>query len=69
MSYLKHIKKNKLHHSTRWIVKFDVDNLVKEVKLIFNPEEYRKSAKARTLKTQDGLIKILENDRERRIVQ
>ena len=55
-----------MHYSERWIVKYDND-LIKEVKLIFNPEEYRKSSKSRTLNTQEGLIKILENDKERRL--
>jgi len=67
MSYLTHLKRIKHHYSSRWIVKFDDDNLVREVKLIFNPEEYRKFKRPRTLNTQDGLIKILENDKERRL--
>ena len=67
MSYLIHLKRNKHHHSSRWIVKFDENDLVREVKLIYSPEEYRKSKKARTLNTQQGLIKILENDKERRL--
>tara|TARA_R110000824_G_scaffold398964_1_gene603688 strand:- start:300 stop:512 length:213 start_codon:yes stop_codon:yes gene_type:complete len=66
MTYLAHLKRNKMHHSSRWIVKYD-DDLVKEVKLIYSPDEYRKSKKSRTLNTQDGLIKILENDKERRL--
>ena len=67
MSYLTHLKRNKHHYSSRWIVKFNDDDLVREVKLIFNPEEYRKSKRPRTLNTQEGLIKILENDKERRL--
>jgi hypothetical protein len=66
MSYLTHLKRNKMHHSSRWIVKYK-DDLVQEVKLIFNPEEYRKSKKSRTLNTQEGLIKILERDKKNRI--
>jgi hypothetical protein len=66
MSYLTHLKKTKMHHSSRWIVKYDND-LVKEVKLIYSPDEYRSFKKARTLNTQKGLIKILENDKERRL--
>ena len=66
MSYLTHLKRNKMPHSSRWIVKYK-DDLVQEVKLIFNPEEYRKSKKSRTLNTQEGLIKILERDKENRI--
>ena len=67
MSYLTHLKRNKHHYSSRWIVKFNDDDLVREVKLIFNPEEYRKSKRPRILNTQEGLIKILENDKERRL--
>jgi len=66
MSYLAHIKRNKMHYSSRWIVKYDDNNLVREVKLIFDPEEYRKVKRPRSLNTQDGLIKILENDKQRR---
>jgi hypothetical protein len=65
MSYLTHLKRTKMHHSERWVVKYNGD-LIKEVKLIFNPKEYRKSKKAKPLHTQQGLIKILENDKERR---
>lgn len=67
MSYLAHLKKTKMHHKNRWVVKYDkYEDLVREVKLIFNPEEYRKFPNARRLNTQKGLIKILENDKERR---
>ena len=67
MNYLTHLKRNKMHYSSRWVVKFDDEDLIREVKLIFNPEEYRQSTKARTLNTQEGLIKILENDKKRRL--
>ena len=66
MSYLAHLKRNKYHSSSRWIVKYDDNKLVRGVKLIYSPEEYRKSSRSRTLNTQEGLIKILENDKERR---
>ena len=65
MNYLTHLKRNKMHRSNRWIVKWS-DDLIKEVKLIFNPEEYRKMKNAKPLHTQNGLIKILENDKARR---
>ena len=68
MSYLTHLKRNKHHHSSRWIVKYDQEGyLIREVKLIFNPEEYRQGSRARKLNTQEGLIKILENDKQRRL--
>jgi|TARA_R110002020_G_scaffold113520_1_gene261291 hypothetical protein len=66
MSYLTHLKRNKMHYSSRWIVKWDKE-LIKEVKLIFNPEEYRLIKNAKPLHTQNGIIKILENDKERRL--
>ena len=68
MNYLAYLKRNKQHYSSRWIVKYDEsnNNLVREVKLIFNPDEYRQSSRSRTLNTQEGLIKILENDKRKR---
>ena len=62
MSYLKYLKRNKMHHSSRWIIKYHdkEETQVREVKLIFNPEEYRKDKRARPLHIQQGLIKILE---------
>ena len=67
MSYLTHLKRTKMHHSNRWVIKFDDDDLVREIKLIYSPEEYRAFKKPRTLNTQEGLIKILENDKKRRL--
>ena len=66
MSYLTHLKRTKHHYQSRWIVKFDDEDLIREVKLIFNPDEYRKALKPRTLNTQEGLIKILEKDKKKR---
>ena len=67
MSYLTHLKRNKYHYSSRWIVKIDdKTDLIKEVKLIYSPEEYRKSSRSKTLNTQEGLIKILEADKLKR---
>ena len=62
MNYLAYLKRNKQHYSSRWIVKYDEsnNNLVREVKLIFNPDEYRNGKNPRKLHTQKGLIKILE---------
>ena len=67
MNYLTHLKRNKHHYKSRWICKYDEDGyLIREVKLIFNPEQYRKRKNRRKLHTRKGLIKILENDRQRR---
>ena len=66
MNYLTHLKRNKQHYSNRWVVKYDDNNLIREVKLVYNPDEYRNVKNARKLHTQKGLIKILENDRQKR---
>ena len=62
MNYLNFLKRNKLHYSNRWIVKYHdkEETKVREVKLVYNPDEYRKMKSPRSLHTQQGLIKILE---------
>ena len=72
MSYLTHLKRNTHCDSCRWIVKYDNKDFVREVKLVYNPEEYsRENAKtyghkARKLHSREQLIEVLENDREKR---
>lgn len=63
MSFLKHLKKNKFHNSNRWIVKFD-KNLIKEVKLIYSPIDYKKNKNSKKLYNQNELIEILEYDKK-----
>jgi len=68
-SYLQHLKKSKNHVDTRWIVKYDKKNRVKEVKQIYKPSEYYAASKhkgknARPLHNKNALIKILENDKK-----
>jgi|TARA_R100000541_G_scaffold40259_1_gene47887 hypothetical protein len=65
MSYLTHLKRNKMHYSSRWVVKY-AEDLIKEVKLVYNPEEYRKFKNSKPLHTQNGVIKLLENDKQKR---
>ena len=68
-----HLKRSTHCPSCRWIVKRDSKtNLVREVKLVYNPDEYnrdnakRYGNKARKLYTRKGLIKVLETDKEKR---
>lgn len=65
MNYLTHLKRNKMHYSCRWVVKY-AEDLIKEVKLVYNPEEYRKFKNSKPLHTQNGVIKLLENDKQKR---
>ena len=61
MSYKAHIKRTAMHPSTRWIVKFNSQNKIREIKQLFNPDEYRSyNPHKRKLYTQIELIKLLE---------
>ena len=66
-NYLTHLKRGPQNKDNRWIVKRDKDTgLIKEVKLLFNPKEYRTLKNAKRTLTRDGLIKILEDDKKER---
>ena len=73
MSYLSHLKRTNNCQSCRWIVKRDSKtDLIREVKLVYNPDEYsrqnakRYGHKARKLHNQEALIAVLEQDKEKR---
>ena len=71
ISYLEHLRKSKNHVDTRWIVKYTPKGRIREVKQIYNPSEYYASNKhrgknARPLHNKNVLIKIMENDKEKR---
>jgi hypothetical protein len=72
MSYLNHLKRSNHCESCRWIVKYNDKQLVREVKLVYNPEEYsimnakKYGYKARKLHNRQELIEVLDNDREKR---
>jgi|TARA_Y100000593_G_C4228098_1_gene295517 hypothetical protein len=59
-SYLLHLKRAKFSSSERWIIKYNDDHSIREVKQIFNPTEYRKNGRARELHNQEQLINILQ---------
>tara|TARA_R110000744_G_scaffold196593_1_gene315889 strand:+ start:14340 stop:14561 length:222 start_codon:yes stop_codon:yes gene_type:complete len=65
-NYLSHLKRGPQNKDNRWIVKRDTEGLIKEVKLLFNPKEYRSLKNAKPILTRDKLIKILENDKKER---
>jgi hypothetical protein len=71
MSYLANLKKTNESEDSRWIVKYNPQGLVREVKLIYKPSEYyaankHKGKHARPLHNKNIIIKILENDKELR---
>jgi len=66
MNYHTYLKRNRLTDDKRWIVKYSSDGLIKEVKLIYNVDEYRKIIGRKALHTQDELIKLLDENKERK---
>ena len=70
MSFLTHLKKYNHTDDTRWVVKYDKKDKVREVKQIYKPSEYyamnkHKGKNARPLHNKNALIKILENDKQK----
>ena len=59
-SYREFLKRNKMHHSCRWIIKEKAEKIT-EVKLVYNPKEY----KGRKIYTQKKLITILDEHYEK----
>jgi hypothetical protein len=74
MGYLAHLKRNNHCSSCRWVVKYNSDDIIREVKLVYNPSEYSKANakrygnKARKLHNREQLIVALENDKKLRDV-
>jgi hypothetical protein len=72
MSYLTHLKRSSHCDTCRWIVKFNSKELIREVKLVYNPDEYSKlnakryGHKARKLHNRDQLIQVMEADKVKR---
>ena len=60
MSYLNFLKRTKLDPETRWIIKTKSNGKVREVKELFNPEEYTDADDRRIVHDQETLIAILE---------
>jgi|TARA_R110002020_G_scaffold134524_1_gene300260 hypothetical protein len=65
MSYLKHLKKIKMPNSTRWVIKYDKNNDIKNIRLVSCPKEYKKNKEEKTLHTQRAVIKILEKQKRK----
>ena len=63
MSYLKHLKKIKMHHSTRWVINYDKNKQIENIRLVTCPKEYKKNKKEKNLHTQKSVIKILEKQK------
>ena len=61
-SYLSFIKRANIDPNERWFIKLDNKGLIREVKQVFDPEDYKTVKNRRELLTKEELIEKLEND-------
>tara|TARA_R110000824_G_scaffold14863_4_gene62947 strand:+ start:969 stop:1166 length:198 start_codon:yes stop_codon:yes gene_type:complete len=65
MNLLHQLKKQGTIRGRRWIIKWDTNNKVREVKLIFNPIEYSANKNAKKLYGDREVIKILTKNKKK----
>ena len=53
------------YRGRRWTIREKSNGKITEVKMIFNPNEYIKSSKARQMYTDKQVLKLLDKDYER----
>jgi hypothetical protein len=61
-SFLSHLKKGSFDKDIRWIVKTTPQGNVREVKQVYDPEDYKKGKRSRKLLNKEELITILEEN-------
>ena len=66
MTLRESLKRNKTVRGRRWIVKKDKNNLISEVKMIFEPQEYILSKNYKPMYGDKDLLKILEKEYEKK---
>jgi hypothetical protein len=62
MSLRETLKRNKTVRGRRWIIKMDSNKRLREVKMIYCPEEYVKFTGAKKMYGDKALLKILEKE-------
>ena len=60
ISYKDYLKRIVISEETRWFIKRDAKGKIKEVKQVYDPEEYLKTKNPRELLNKEELISILE---------
>tara|TARA_R110002074_G_scaffold112987_1_gene241476 strand:- start:1452 stop:1673 length:222 start_codon:yes stop_codon:yes gene_type:complete len=58
------LKRNKTVRGRRWIVKRDLNRDIKEVKMIYNPDEYEQFSASKPMVGDKALLEILEKNYE-----
>ena len=64
-SLIAHLKRVGTVRGRRWVVKRDTNDNIKEVKMIFNPNEYEKFKTSKPMCGDRALIKILDDEKEK----
>jgi hypothetical protein len=69
MTLRQQLKREKTVRGRRWIVKMGKDNLIYEVKMIFEPKEYMlsKKPKIKIMYGDKDLLRLLNHDNEKRL--
>ena len=62
MTYLIHLKKAIISEDCRWVVKRNSQEVITEVKLVYQPSEYE----GRDLLNHSGLIQVLEDEKDKK---
>ncbi len=66
MSLRTTLRNNKTVRGRRWTIRQDNKGFITEVKMIFKPEDYIKLKSARTMYGDKALLKILEENYEKK---
>jgi len=61
-NYKEHLKRVTIDPSIRWFVKTDSKGKIKEVKQVYDPQEYLKGSNPRKLLNKEELISFLESN-------
>jgi len=64
MSLRQQLKKSKTVRGRRWTIKRNANGVLTHVKMIFKPDEYEKSKKAKPMYGDKDLLKILDKNYE-----
>ena len=65
-TFIKTFLKTKTYPMRRWIIKYDKQDLIKEVKCVFNPDTYSKTENARPMYGDKKLKEILVKYKNKR---
>ena len=66
MSLRTQLRSSKTVRGRRWTIRMDSKGIITEVKMIYNPQEYGKYKDAKPMIGDKALLKLLEQDYEKK---